>query len=161
MLRVSKIILVLTVAAWGALGGAGNIMDWEGTIGAVGAATSMSTFDPVATSWKATTNPSVILAGALFITLSKFASAAFCTHGAFRMWGARNADGAAFQAAKKTALAGCAIAMLMLFGGFIVIAETWFEMWRSDYLRDVSLQSAFRYGGMITLIAMVVGGWDN
>jgi predicted small integral membrane protein len=47
--------------------------------------------------------------------------------------------------------------MLLLFGGFIVIGETWFEMWRSDLLRDLSLQSAFRYGGMVTLIALYVG----
>ncbi len=51
--------------------------------------------------------------------------------------------------------------MIMLFGGFIVIGETWFEMWRSDVLRDLSLQSAFRYGGMITLIALFVGSLED
>lgn len=51
--------------------------------------------------------------------------------------------------------------MLLLFGGFIVIGETWFEMWRSDVLRDLSLQSAFRYGAMVTLIALYVGCLDD
>ncbi|MFT6056479.1 MAG: hypothetical protein ACJAS2_000754 [Pseudohongiellaceae bacterium] len=27
----------------------------------------------------------------------------------------------------------------MLFGGFIVIAEGWFELWRSEFLRGPSL----------------------
>jgi hypothetical protein len=38
-----------------------------------------------------------------------------------------------------------------------VIAETWFEAWRSDLLRDVALNSAFRYCGMIGVIALFVG----
>jgi predicted small integral membrane protein len=62
-----------------------------------------------------------------------------------------------FGAAKELALVGCAIAMLMLFVGFIVVAETWFELWRSEALRGAALETAFRYGGMITLIALFVG----
>ena len=44
----------------------------------------------------------------------------------------------------------------MLFTGFIVIAESWFELWRSDVMRGPVLDSAFRYGGMIALIAVFV-----
>ena len=68
---------------------------------------------------------------------------------------------AAFSAAKELALVGCAIVLFMLFGGFIVVAETWFEMWRSEALRSASLESAFRYSGMITLIALFVGMRDE
>jgi len=99
--------------------------------------------------------------GALMIMLSKVAAGIACSIGALKMWQARAGDAAGFDAAKKHALAGCGIAMIMLFGGFIVIGETWFEMWRSDVLRDLSLQSAFRYGGMITLIALFVGTLDD
>jgi predicted small integral membrane protein len=77
------------------------------------------------------------------------------------MWNARAGDAAGFAVAKIPALAGCGVAMLLLFGGFIVIGETWFEMWRSDVLRDLSLQSAFRYGAMVTLIALYVGCLDD
>lgn len=160
-MRILKIMLVLTVAAWGFLGAFGNLIDWEGTTGAVSAATSMSTFEETTARWKATTNPGIILAGALFIVLSKLIAAILCTAGALRMWGARRADSVAFHAAKGAALAGCAVAVFMLFGGFIVIAETWFEMWRSDAMRDISLQSAFRYAGMITLIALFVGARED
>ena len=48
------------------------------------------------------------------------------------MWQSRNASVADFSSAKRIALAGCGIAVIMLFGGFIVIAESWFELWRSE-----------------------------
>ena len=156
MLRTTKICLVLTVALWGLLGAFHNVTDWSGTTGAVGAVTSMVTFDGGAGSWQATSNPVVIWIGALVIALSKLASGVLCAIGAMGMWRARNADAVAFRAAKGVALAGCAIAMIMLFGGFVVIAESWFELWRSEVMRGPVLDSAFRYGGMIMLIALFV-----
>lgn len=157
MLRTTKILLVLTVVLWGFVGSFHNVMDWGGTLGAVGAATSMSTFEGGAESWQATSNSVVIWIGALFIMLSKLTAAVLCTIGATRMIGVRRGDAAAFAASKEYALAGCAVAVIMLFGGFIVIAESWFEMWRSDVMRGPVLQSALRYGGMIALIGIFVG----
>nr|MDA3933179.1 DUF2165 family protein [Gammaproteobacteria bacterium] len=61
----------------------------------------------------------------------------------------------------EIALTGCMIAVIMLFGGFIVIAESWFELWRSDVMRGPVLESAFRYGGMIMLIALFVATKDE
>jgi predicted small integral membrane protein len=161
MLRMTKVLMVVCVTLWCLLGAAEHILDWGGTMGAVGSAASMSTFDGGAESWKATSNPIVIWMGALMIMLSKLAAGILCSMGALKMWRARASESAVFSAAKSSALAGCAIAMIMLFGGFIVIGETWFEMWRSDVLRDLSLQSAFRYGGMITLIALFVASRDD
>ena len=50
MLRIIKILLILSIAAWALIGALGNVVDWAGTMGAVEAATSMSTFDPAPTS---------------------------------------------------------------------------------------------------------------
>ena len=161
MLRITKTLLVVTVALWGLVGAFHNILDWSGTLGAVGAATSMATFDGGAASWQATSSPVVVWIGALFITLSKLAAGAMCAIGAMHMWRARKAGEASFSAAKRIALAGCAVAVIMLFGGFIVIAEGWFELWRSDVMRGPVLESAFRYGGMITLIALFVATRDD
>jgi predicted small integral membrane protein len=77
------------------------------------------------------------------------------------MWLARGSDAASFRAAKEFALLGCAIAVIMLFGGFIVIAEIWYELWRSNTLRDLVLESTFRYAGLILLIALFVGANDD
>ncbi len=161
MLRISKILLVVTVALWGFIGGLHNVLDWGGTLGAVGAVTSMATFDGGATSWQATSNPAVVWLGALLILLPKLGSASLCTIGASRMWRARRSDAATFAAAKGMALVGCAVAVIMLFGGFLIIAESWFELWRSEAMRGLVLESAFRYAGMIALIALFVGTQDG
>lgn len=161
MLRTAKVLLIATVALWGFIGAFGNITDWSGTIAAVGAVTSKVTFDGGATSWQATSSPVVILIGALFIMLSKVAAGVMCTIGAQRMWRARTGDALEYAAAKEIALTGCMIAVIMLFGGFIVIAESWFELWRSDVMRGQVLESAFRYGGMIMLIALFVATKDE
>ncbi len=161
MLRTVKIILVLVVALWGFTGAFGNLDDWNGTLGAVGAVTSMVTFDEAPTSWRATSNPVIVWLGALFILLSKIAGAVFCTIGGLRMWAARSGNALQFQAAKQPALVGCAIMVIMLFGGFIVIAETWFELWRSEAMLGPVLGSAFRYAGLILLIALFVASRDE
>ena len=77
------------------------------------------------------------------------------------MWISRHEDSTTFSASKKLALTGCAVALVMLFGGFIVIAESWFELWRSDAMRGPVLDSAFRYAGSIALIAIFVGLKDE
>lgn len=161
MLRIMKILLVLGVALWGILGAYGNLADWSGTTGAVKAATSMVTFEGGADKWQATSNPVIVTAGALFIMLSKVIAGFLCLMGARQMWAARTADAAEFAKAKILALTGCAVAVFMLFVGFIVIAEGWFELWQSDVMRGPVLGSAYRYAGMIALIAIFVGSRDD
>ena len=56
MLRITKIILVLTVSLWGFVGAFHNVADWSGTLGAVRTVTSMSSFDGGPGSWQATSN---------------------------------------------------------------------------------------------------------
>jgi len=161
MLRIVKILLVLAVALWGIVGAYGNLTDWSGTTGAVKAVTSMSAFDGGADKWQATSNPVIVYAGALFIMLSKIFAGFLCLVGARRMWDARAGDAADFAKAKTLALTGCGVAVFMLFTGFIVIAEGWYALWNSDAMRGPVLGSAYRYAGMIALIAIFVGMRDD
>lgn len=160
MLRKTKSIMILTVALWGFVGAFHNVIDWEGTIGAISAATSMSTIAGGTESWQATDNVLVIWIGAFFIVASKLTTGALCGIGSMRMWRATALDSSAYNAAKDIALTGCAVAMIMLFGGFVVIAESWFELWRSESMLGPVLQSAFRYGAMIMLIGIFVSSND-
>ena len=157
MLRITKILLILTVALWGALSAIHNLLAWDGTLGAVRAATSMATFDGGPENWQATSSSMLVWAGAVFIVGAKLLTCLLCLVGGVNMWQARAHSQSAFDQAKKAALTGCAVATLMLFGGFIVIAETWFELWRSDAMRGPVLGSALRYGAMITLVGIFVG----
>ncbi|GAA6186136.1 MULTISPECIES: DUF2165 family protein [Alteromonadaceae] len=156
MLRRAKSIMILTVALWGFVGSFHNLIDWDGTLAAVGAATSMVTVTGGTESWQATSNTLVIWIGALLILGAKLTTGVMCTLGSIRMWRAHNANSTVFNAAKQIALTGCAVAIIMLFGGFIIIAESWFELWRSESMLVPVLGSAFRYAGMISLIAIFV-----
>jgi predicted small integral membrane protein len=161
MLRIVKILLVLSEVAWGLLGALGNLTGWKGTVGAVAAVTSMATVSGGAQSWQATTNPLVILAGAAFIPIFKLTSSGLCMAGAWRMWAQRRSDAEAFARSKSLALAGCGIAVLGLFGGWIVIGEGWFELWRSPTLGHEASTAAFLYGGFIALIGLLVATRDD
>ena len=155
-LRAVKALLVGAVALWGLLGVAQNLLDWTGTLGAVSAATSMSTFEGGADSWQATSNPVVAWLGALFIAGSKAATGVLCALAAMQMWRSRRGAETTFATARRMALVGCGIALFMLFAGFTVTAEIWFELWRSDALRGPVLESALRYAAMIGLIGLFV-----
>lgn len=160
LLRSIKILLVLSVAAWAFVGAFGNLIDWDGTTGAVLATISMSSFEGGGEDWRATTSPVIVSAGAIFILILKLATGVLCALGALRMASAIGRDATGFQSAKSLALAGCGVAMFMLFSGWIVIAETWFELWRAPVWREAALQSAFRYCGMIGVIALFVARDD-
>ncbi len=77
-----------------------------------------------------------------------------------RMWTHRKSDAETFGRAKTMALTGCAVALFGLFLGWTVIGEGWFEFWRSNALRPAA-DGAFRYGGFIALIALMVGARDS
>lgn len=152
--------MILTVALWGFISAFQNVINWNGTLVAINAATSMTTIAGGAESWQATSHPLIIWMGALFVVGSKLATGALCSIGAVGMWRAQKSNLAAYTLAKEIALTGCAVGIIMLFGGFIVIAEGWFELWRSESMRESVLDSAFRYGGMIALIALFVASED-
>ena len=161
MLMKAKIALIIMVAVWAFSSALQNVMDWQGTIQAVIATTSMATIESGETSWKATSHPVVAWTGALFILISKLSAGTLCAIGALKMGAVHNKDIKIFGNAKNIALTGCLIAIIMLFGGFIVVAEGWFELWRSDTLRAPVIESAFRYGCMISLVALIVASPDH
>lgn len=160
MLRILKIILVALVAAFGLAGGFNNVVNWAETLGAVTAVTSMSTWEGGSADWRAVSSTPLTWLGAMWIVVSKIAAALLCGIGAARMWAARRSGAVEFAGAKRMALAGCAVLAIMLFGGFIVVSETWFELWRSEAMRAPVLDAALRYLGSVLLIALFVAGDD-
>ena len=161
MVRILKIILILAVMMWALVGAVGNFMDWDYALDSVAAVTSMTTIESGVGSWQATSNPLVLWAGALFIVLSKVVSGILCAVGAAHMWRARGGGVAEFAEAKAFAMAGCAVAVIMLFGGFFVVAESWFELWRAHGPIRQVLSDVFRYASMIALIAIFVASPDD
>ena len=156
MLRIVKIVLTAAVAAFGFISGFFDLINWSNTVGTVTMVTSMTGWQGGGSSWQAVSSAPLSWFGAAWIVAGDLWAAMLCTASVARMWSARNATGAEFAAAKKLALAGCGILAIMLFGGFTVIAETWFELWRSNAMRVPVLDTVYRYLGSILLIALFI-----
>ena len=161
MIRMAKIGLIVVAALWGFVGALGNILDWNQALGSVAAVTSMATFEGGSESWQAMTSPVLSWLGALFIVSGKLGTGVLCMIGARQMWQSRDGDAANFTLAKQYALTGCAVGAIMLFGGFLVIGESWFELWRTEGPIRMALTDAFRYAGLLMLIAIFVGQRDE
>jgi predicted small integral membrane protein len=160
MLRILKIVLVASVAAYCLLGMLANIADWPRTLGSVGGVVSMATVEGGAHRWQATANPAIIVGGAMFIVLFKIVAGVTCLVASWRMWSVRRADVATFTHAKAFANVGCGVAIFGLYFGWTVIGEQVFDMWRSTVFAP-SGNTAFRYGASIALIAIFVGMRDE
>ena len=161
MYRLVKVGLMATAAWWAIGSGLYNVTNWAESLTYIEAVTTMSMFEGGSDSWRATSSPIIVWAGLLFIFGAKVAAAIMCSVGTWRMWKAREADRTAFVEARQIGLAGCGIAVIMLFGGFIGIAENFFELWRSADIGGSVLGGAYRYGGVMALIGILVGATDD
>jgi len=121
ILRYIKILLSMSVAAWGIVAGTMNLVYYNHR--GVSMVMSMQGEDSV----RATSTPALFAIGYAFIYLGKFATGIACSLGTYQLWQARNASLAEFAKAKTATLVGCGIALFMLFFGFIVIAGSYFN----------------------------------
>jgi len=154
MLRISKIVLLLLVGLWGLIGGIGNFTQIGPGFDYVAAVLNPQKVAGLA-SWQRIESPFIVWTAWAIIPLSKLVAAGLIFFGSWQMWRARRLGADAFNDAKSLALVGCSIAMAMLFGGFIVAAETYFLLWQTE-LGALTLPVAFRYIGCIALIAIFV-----
>ena len=152
MLRVSKIILIILIGLWGLIGGVQNFTQIDIGYQSVAAVLNPQDVSGLA-DWQGIESSLIIWLAWAIIPLSKLTAAGFCFFGSWKMWQAKSLDAAIFNTSKSWALVGCSIAIAMLFGGFIVAGETYFQLWQSE-LGGLALPIAFRYIGCIALIAM-------
>ena len=149
-----KIVLIVLVGLWGLLGGINNFQDIEGGYNTVALTLNAldQNGDPLLRSIQ---SPALISLAWFFIPASKLISAVFCFIGAMHMWKTRTANAETFNKAKNLALVGCCVSMIMLFGGFAVAADVYFELWQTE-LGRAALPQAFRYFASIALLAIFV-----
>ncbi len=151
--RLAKIAMCLSLAVFCLLVGIDNIADPKSNYAFVAHVMSMDTTFPGNTlMYRAITSPVAFqLAFSLIIAAEIVAGLLFLA-GAWRLWQARLAPAAAFNAAKAYAVAGALLAFLLWFFGFMVIAGEWFAMWQSKAWN--AQQSAFRL--YLTVIAVLI-----
>lgn len=152
MARIIKIALIFSVGWWGLTGFMSNMLDFSHGWGQVKFVVSMAgegAREAPGVAWRSVTSPAIIAIlatlGFAFIYLSKFLTGVLCLYGSVRMFKARKADAATFDAAKEWGVLGCGISVVMLFLGFIVITGQYFAYWRVPYLGAVAIEYAFFY----------------
>lgn len=98
--------------------------------------------------WLGWVGLAVIMAGELAAGVLGFV-------GAVRMLAARNGDGAQFQRAKASAVAGGIVGALVWYGLFVTIGEMYFNMWQTE-IGLGSVGGAFRYGTVCFAMAVLI-----
>jgi len=158
-LRTIKIILIVLVGVWGLIGGLGNLALSESGFTATAEVVGADERSGVA-DWQRIESPLLIWAAWALLPIGKLATAALCFFGAWRMCLSHHSPADQFNAAKVFGLLGCGIAIAMMFGIFMVAADTYFKLWQAD-LGSRVMPIAFRYVGSIGIIALFVNQPDS
>lgn len=115
------------------------VFDYPSNYGFVQHVLSMDTlFSGDAQTWRAFPDPTPAdgtywLHHAFYwtIILWEFTAGLLCSVGAWKLWQARHASSADFQAAKTLAVYGLGLTLLQWFTAFITVGAEWFLMWQS------------------------------
>jgi len=158
-LRTIKIILIVLVGVWGLIGGLGNLALSESGFTATAEVVGADGRSGVA-DWQRIESPLLIWAAWALLPIGKLATAVLCLYGAWRMWSSRRLPADEFNAAKAFGLLGCGIAVAMMFGIFMVAADTYFNLWATE-LGSRVMPQAFLYVGSIGIIALFVNQPDS
>ena len=165
--RLCKIALVAAAALFHALVVLNNaLFDYGSNLAFVRHVLTMDTlFSGESQTWRAWRGPvdgetwwlhHVAYAG---IILWETVAGVLCAWGAGRLWLARRAAGAAFQAAKATAILGLTVSLLLWFGAFITVGGAWVLMWQSSVWNGQA--AAFRMFACLGIVLLFLNQPDE
>lgn len=153
MIRLSKTILVASIALFATLVAFGNITDYDTNFAFVRHVLMMDTLpSDAAIVYRAIYDLRVHHAAYIAIIAAETLTALLCWIGAFTMLSRISARAADFNRAKTWAVAGLTMGVLLWYVGFESIGGEWFGMWMSSEWNGV--ESAFRF--VITIIAVLI-----
>lgn len=151
--RYAKIVMSLCLAAFCLLVAFDNLTDYTTNYLFVQHVMSMdTTFPGSELRYRAVTNPLLWQFVYFGIIAGEALTGALYLIGAYRMWQARDASGAAFNAAKSAAIAASLLAFVVWYFGFMVAAGEWFAMWQSQTWNGQ--EGAFRF--YMTVLAVLI-----
>ncbi|WP_299082900.1 DUF2165 family protein [uncultured Paraglaciecola sp.] len=159
-IRLLKVILVIFVGLQGALYVAGNLANYDAALGAVTYVLGMDGHTVYANHIFPVVSHSLLITIALLIILmGEFLVAALSLKGAWDLWQARHGSSQDFNAAKKFAILGAGTALVVWFGGFIVLGGALFQMWQTA-AGAASFNGAFIYAATSGLVLLFVNAPD-
>ena len=130
--RVSKIALVGASAFFLLLVVFNNLTDYGSNFEFVKHVLAMdTTFPGNAGMWRAVSSPAIHHAFYAMIIAWESVSGLMLGAGAWRLWRARAAPAAAWQAAKTLATLGFTLSLLQWYVAFMAVGGEWFLMWQS------------------------------
>lgn len=132
-IRYTKILMTLALAAFAFMVTFNNITDYGSNYEFVKHVLSMdTTFPGNKAMYRAITSPAIWTLAYWLIIAGEGLTFVLLLAGALRMFGARSATAAEFDAAKSLAVAGMLVGFMVWFFGFMVVGGEWFLMWQSD-----------------------------
>lgn len=140
LIRLSKLLMVLSVALFATLVVFNNVVDYGTNFAFVHHVLQMDTvFSTGQAAWRGISSPVVHHIAYIGIILWEALIAVLCWIGSARLWQNRH-DAVAFDTAKNIAIVGMVAGILLWFTGFNVVGGEWFLMWQSKQWNG--LQSA-------------------
>ena len=129
MVRYLKIVFALIFTFWGILGAIENLQGYKGGVDYVESVISQSHKEADSRTIWATDNPLIAHLGFGLIWGGKLLGGFLCAIGSVAMWRQRKAEASDFNKAKQYAVAGLAVILIMLIGGFNLVAANMYGMW--------------------------------
>ena len=159
-IRYLKIMLVVFVGLQGFLYVAGNTANWDAGLGAVGYVLGMQGHETYATHiFPPVTGPTTVTIAFFLILTGEFLVGALSLKGAWDLWRMRKSSAGTFNAAKTYAVLGAGMAMVVWFGGFMVIGGALFQMWQTQ-IGAGSFHDAFNFAAISGLVLLLVNSPD-
>jgi predicted small integral membrane protein len=159
IVRVSKVLLVMSVALFSTLVVFNNVVDYSTNFSFVQHVLQMDTiFSQDQAAWRSISTPVVHHLSYILIILWEVLVATLCWIGAARLLrNIRNAND--FNEVKSVAVAGLTAGMLLWFTGFVAVGGEWFLMWQSDEWDGQ--QAASRFVIMLGVILIYLNTSDR
>jgi predicted small integral membrane protein len=154
-LRAAKIALVFAVAAFYSFVVLNNTTDYDSNLQFVRHVLMMdSTFPANHAMWRALSRPVWFTLFYLSIITWEIVTMILCWWGGLRLAQALHASAAAFHRAKRIAIIGLALSLLMWLVAFLSVGGEWFLMWQSKTWNGQ--EAAFRMFTVIGLVLLLV-----
>lgn len=158
MIRWIKIVLAAFVGLFCLFYAVQNIVNLGAAQGFVAYVASMADHGPYPAHFGPPVNAAALLWVMLWIIIAlEIAAGLLGLRGAWDLFAARNASADDFNRAKKFAMAGCGVAVIVWFGLFGAIAGAYFQAWQTEAglnaLRDAGTFS-LQHGVVLLILAL-------
>ena len=108
----------------------------------------------------AITSPMLIWMALVIVVGSEFLAGLLAARGALAMWSVRKASADSFNQAKKYALLGCGLGIVIWLGFFGVFGAAFFQMWQTA-IGSASMNGAFQYFVSCAAVFIIISLSDN